>query len=128
MAMVQTVLYALIVRGRLRRVLNTHIGMMHKKKVITTGVKRRRRVESPAPGEFEGGDATRGPSEGVYDDGLQLWRSSPQLWRSSPQQSSSTSLRCCTYLPTACVPTIPSIRWLGRFVTFTASTCTQPWL
>jgi hypothetical protein len=44
--------------------------MMHKKKVITTGVKRRRRVESPAPGEFEGGDATRGPSEGVYDDGL----------------------------------------------------------
>ena len=49
-----------------RKGLNIHLGMIHKKKVITTGgVKRPRRVESPAPGEFEGGDATRGPSEGV---------------------------------------------------------------
>jgi hypothetical protein len=50
--------------------LQTHIGMKHKKKVITSRAKRRRRVESPEPGESEDDDATRGPSEAVYGDGL----------------------------------------------------------
>ena len=39
--------------------LKTHIGMMHKRKVITSGVKRRRGDES------KGGDVTRRSSEAV---------------------------------------------------------------
>ena len=44
--------------------LKTHIGMMHKRKVITSGVKRRRGDES------KGGDVTRRSSEAVYYDGV----------------------------------------------------------
>ena len=44
--------------------LHIHIGMMHKRKVITSGVKRRRGDES------KGGDGTRHSSEAVYDDGV----------------------------------------------------------